>query len=90
MLASDALLRYALALPGTIVRAALVIAGPALIVAAAIQLALGAVSRVVPRFGNFTLPFPIVFGAIVLMTLAAVPLVVPLAGDPLRYGVPLR
>jgi len=89
LLASDALMRYAIALPATILRAALVIAGPTLIVAATIQLALGAVSRVVPRFGNFTLPFPLVFGAIVLMTLAAVPLVIPLAGDPLRYGVPV-
>lgn len=89
-LADGTLLRYAFGLAATIVRAALVVAGPALVVAAGIQLALGAVSRIVPRFGNFTLPFPIVFGAIVLLTLAAVPLVLPLAGDPVRYGVPLR
>lgn len=87
---NGALLRYAIALPATIVRTALIVAGPALVLAASIQLALGAVSRIVPRFGNFTLPFPVVFGAIILVTLAAVPLVLPLAGDPLRYGISFR
>jgi flagellar biosynthetic protein FliR len=89
-LGADALLRYAFALPAAIAQAALAVAGPALVLAAGIQIALGAVARIVPRFGNFTLPFPIVFGAIVLVTLACVPLLLPLAGDPLVHGVPLR
>jgi flagellar biosynthesis protein FliR len=88
-LAADGLLRYAVALPTMIVRAALVVAGPPLVLAASIQFALAAVARIVPRFGNFTLPFPIVFAAIILITLASVPVVLPLAGDPARFMAPL-
>ncbi len=76
------LTRYALALPATIMRAALVVAAPAIAVAAALQLALAAVARVVPRFASFTLAFPIVFGAALLVTIAAIPLVAPLGGHP--------
>lgn len=85
----EAFLGYAIALPETIVRAALLVAGPALVLTASIQIALAAVSRVVPRFGSFTLPFPIVFGAVVLVTLATMPVLVPLAGSPLRFAAGL-
>lgn len=86
-LSDGALLRYALALPAAIVGAALAIAGSGLVLVAAIQVALAAVTRIVPRFGNFALPFPIVFAAVVLVTLAAIPSVLPWAGDPLRFAV---
>ncbi len=86
----EAWFQYALTLPGLVVHAALFIAGPAIAITAGIQIALAAVSRIAPRFGNFTLPFPVVFGAVVLITLAAVPLALPQAAHPLRYGVPLR
>ncbi len=76
------LLRFALALPATILRAALVVAAPAIAVAAALQLALAAVARVVPRFASFTLAFPVVFAAALLVTIAAIPLLAPLGGHP--------
>lgn len=91
LLSAGSLAPSIVALPAAICRAALLVAGPGLILAASIQLALGAVSRIVPRFGNFSLPFPIVFGAVVLLTLAAIPLVLPIAGDPFRFGLsPIR
>lgn len=74
--------RYALALPATVLRAALVVAAPAIAVAAALQLALAAVSRVVPRFASFSLTFPVVFAAALLVTLVAVPLLAPLGAHP--------
>jgi flagellar biosynthetic protein FliR len=86
--AADSLVRYALSLPALMARAALVVAGPALVLAAGLQIGLAAVVRIVPRFGSFTLPFPIVFAAIILITLAALPLVLPFAGDPMRFAVP--
>ncbi|MDB5028203.1 MAG: type secretion protein [Candidatus Eremiobacteraeota bacterium] len=79
---SDTWMRYALALPATILRAAFAVAAPAIAVAAALQLALAAVARVVPRFSSFTLSFPVVFAAALLVTLATVPLVAPLGARP--------
>jgi flagellar biosynthetic protein FliR len=78
----DAWLRYALALPATILRAAFVVAAPAIAVAAAMQLSLAAVTRIVPRFSSFTLAFPAVFAAALLVTLVTVPLVAPLGARP--------
>jgi flagellar biosynthesis protein FliR len=75
-------LRFALALPATILRAAFVVAAPAIAVAASLQLALAAVARVVPRFSSFTLAFPAVFAAALLVTLVTVPLLAPLGARP--------
>jgi flagellar biosynthesis protein FliR len=75
-------LRYALALPATILRAAFVVAAPAIAVAAALQLALAAVARVVPRFAGFSLAFPAVFAAALVVTIAALPLLLPLGARP--------
>jgi len=74
--------RFALALPATILRAAFVVAAPAVAVAAALQLVLAAIARVVPRFSSFTLAFPVTFAAAVLVTLATLPLVAPLGAHP--------
>ena len=74
--------RFALALPATILRAAVVVAAPAIAVAASLQLVLAAVARVVPRFSSFTLAFPVTFAAAVLVTLATLPLVAPLGARP--------
>jgi flagellar biosynthetic protein FliR len=74
--------RYALALPATILRAALVVAEPPVAVAAALQLALAAVARVVPRFSSFSLSFPVVFAAALLVTLATLPLLAKLGARP--------
>jgi flagellar biosynthesis protein FliR len=75
-------LRFALALPATILRAAVVVAAPAIAVAASLQLALAAVTRVVPRFLSFALAFPVVFAAALLVTIVTVPLLAPLGGRP--------
>lgn len=80
--AGEAWARYAFALPVTIVRAAFVVAAPAIAVAAALQLALAAVARVVPRFSSFTLAFPATFAAALLITVATLPLVAPLGARP--------
>jgi flagellar biosynthetic protein FliR len=75
-------LRYALELPATILRAAFAVAAPAIAVAAALQLALAAVARVVPRFAGFSLAFPAVFAAALVVTIAALPLMLPLGARP--------
>ncbi len=75
-------LRFGLALPAAILRAAFVVAAPAIAVAAALQLALAAVARVVPRFAGFSLAFPVVFAAALVVTIAALPLLIPLGARP--------
>jgi flagellar biosynthetic protein FliR len=75
-------MHFALAIPATIVRAAFVVAAPAIAVAASLQLALAAVARVVPRFSSFALAFPVVFAAALLVTLVTVPLLAPLGARP--------
>jgi flagellar biosynthesis protein FliR len=79
---SRELATFALTLPATLVRAALFVAGPALGFALVVQIGLAAASRVVPRLSTFTLAFPLVFAAVLLATLAAVPLVLPAAATP--------
>ena len=74
--------RFALALPATILRAAVVVAAPAVAVAASLQLVLAAVARVVPRFSSFTLAFPATFAAAVVVTLATLRLIAPLGAQP--------
>ncbi len=66
---------FAVALPETLLRAALFVAGPALAIAFVAQVALAAVARLVPRFSTFTLAFPVVFACVLLATLAALPAV---------------
>ena len=73
-LAPHTLYEYALALPASIIEAALLVAGPAIALVFVAQFALGALTRVIPRFASFTLSFPIVFGAALVATIAAVPL----------------
>jgi flagellar biosynthesis protein FliR len=74
--------RFALALPATILRAAFLVAAPAVAVAASLQLVLAAVARVVPRFSSFTLAFPATFAAAVVVTVATLPLVAPAGAHP--------
>jgi flagellar biosynthetic protein FliR len=82
---------FAVALPATIVRAALLVAAPALAAALTVQVALAAVARVVPRLANFSLAFPVVFAAAIVVTVAGIPLFAPLAAHPwlvLPFGAP--
>ena len=74
--------RFALALPATIVRASLLVAAPAIAVAVTLQLALAAVARIVPRFSSFTLAFPVVFAAALVVTGLTLPLLAPLGARP--------
>jgi flagellar biosynthesis protein FliR len=74
---------FALALPQAIAKAALLVAAPAIAVAAVVQVALAAVTRVVPRFATFTLSFPLVFAAAILVTIATLQLYAPFAARPL-------
>jgi flagellar biosynthesis protein FliR len=91
LIGADRWYRFGLALPQTIAQSALLVAAPAIAVAAVVQLALAAIARVVPRFSSFTLAFPIVFAVAVLVALATLPLYGPLAARPLLvtpYGGP--
>jgi flagellar biosynthetic protein FliR len=90
-IASAAWTAFAGALPATIVRAALLIAAPAMAVTLTVQVALGAVARVVPRLASFSLAFPVVFAAAIVVTLTGIPLFAPLAARPwllLPFAVP--
>jgi flagellar biosynthetic protein FliR len=75
--------RFGIALPQTIAQAALLVAAPAIAVAAVVQIGLAAITRVVPRFTSFTLSFPIVFAVAILVALATLPLYGSLAAHPL-------
>ncbi len=58
---------------GEFAAVALQVAAPAVGLAFVVQIAFGALSRVVPRFGSFTLAFPLAFAAALVMTAIAVP-----------------
>jgi|HubBroStandDraft_4_1064222.scaffolds.fasta_scaffold00005_92 flagellar biosynthetic protein FliR len=66
---------FAAAFASTIVLVALQLAAPAVALAFVVQIALGALSRVIPRFGSFTLAFPLAFAAALVATTIAVPVV---------------
>jgi flagellar biosynthetic protein FliR len=82
LLGAGRLLDFAGSLPALSLRAALIVAGPGIVLGLLAQLALGSVARVIPRFSNFTLTFPIVFGVVLLTTLATLPFAAGLAGRP--------
>lgn len=64
------------------------VAAPAVALAFLVQLALGALSRVVPRFGSFTLAFPLAFAAALTATVIAAPFVAEHAAAPAVSGLP--
>lgn len=82
VVAAQPMYLFALSLPLLIVKAAILTAAPAIVVTFVAQVALGALTRVVPRFSSFTLSFPIVFAVALLATLAAVPVIFPVAAHP--------
>jgi flagellar biosynthesis protein FliR len=73
---------FALILPATLLRAALFVAGPAIVLTLTVQLALAAISRVVPRFSTFPLSFGLVLAAAIVATLASLGSILPVAGAP--------
>lgn len=64
---------YVVGIAGTIVVVAIGVAAPAIGLAFVVQVSLGALSRAVPRFGSFTLTFPLAFAAALIATLLALP-----------------
>jgi flagellar biosynthesis protein FliR len=73
---------FALALPATLLRAALLVAGPGIVVALVAQIALAGVARIAPRLQTFALSFPIVFGCVLAVTLLGLGVVLPRAAEP--------
>ena len=82
VVSSAAWTTFAIALPITIVRAALLIATPALAAVLIVQIALAAVARVVPRLASFSLGFPVAFAAAIVVVALGIPLLAPLAAHP--------
>ena len=73
---------YVTGLAGTIALVAAGVAAPAIGLAFAVQIALGAISRAVPRFGSITLAFPLGFAAALIVTVIAVPILAARGGYP--------
>ena len=73
LVAAAGLQTFAIALPATLLRAAIFVAGPAIAIAFVAQVSLAIVARLVPRLATFTLAFPIVCACGVLATIAALP-----------------
>jgi flagellar biosynthetic protein FliR len=74
---------FAAALIGTIAAVAASVAAPAIALALVAQIALAAMSRIVPRFSSFALSFPLVFGAVLTAAAVAIPVVTINAASPL-------
>jgi flagellar biosynthetic protein FliR len=73
---------FALTLPATLLRAALLVAGPGIAVALVAQIALAGIARIAPRLQTFALSFPIVFGCVLAVTLLGLAVVLPRAAEP--------
>lgn len=73
---------YALSLASTVFAVGVAVAAPAIALSFVVHVAVGALSRAIPRFGSFTLVFPPAFGAALIATALAVPAVIQLAGRP--------
>ncbi|HTZ54186.1 MAG TPA: flagellar biosynthetic protein FliR [Candidatus Acidoferrum sp.] len=76
-------LAFAGALASTIVFVAVAVAAPAIALAFVVQVGVAALTRAIPRFAGFSLSFPLVFGAVLLVTAVSIPLLSARAGHPL-------
>lgn len=74
---------FALTMVRTIVVSAASVAGPAIAIAFVVQVTLAVLSRVIPRFSTFTLSFPLVFAAVLVVTAIALPVAVLRSAHPL-------
>jgi flagellar biosynthesis protein FliR len=81
-LASHAWGPYVIGFASAALLVALGVAAPAIGLSYVVQIALGALSRAVPRFGNVTLTFPLGFAAALIATVLGVPLFIAHAGVP--------
>ena len=62
---------YALSLASTVFAVGVAVAAPAIALSFVVHVAIGALSRAIPRFGSFTLVFPPAFGAALIATALA-------------------
>jgi len=76
-------LAFGTTLAGTIVLVGTAVAGPAIALAFVVQVAVAALTRTIPRFAGFSLSFPLVFGAALLVTAVSIPLLAARAGYPI-------
>ncbi len=76
---------FALGIPVLVMRAALLVAGPALALGVVASIGLGAIARIVPRFNNFLLTFPVLFAVVLLTTLVMLSVVLAQGGKPWLY-----
>jgi flagellar biosynthetic protein FliR len=74
---------FAFSLASTVFAVGVAVAAPAIALSFVVHVAMGALSRAIPRFGSFTLAFPPAFGAALIATALAVPAMAQLAGRPL-------
>jgi flagellar biosynthesis protein FliR len=74
---------FAMTLASTVLAAGVAVAAPAIALSFVVHVAMGALSRAVPRFGSFTLVLPPAFAAALIATALAVPAELYLAGRPL-------
>ena len=74
---------FALSLASTVFGVGVAVAAPAIGLSFAVHIAIGALSRAIPRFGSFTLVFPPAFGAALIATALAIPTLMQLAAKPL-------
>jgi flagellar biosynthesis protein FliR len=81
--AAHAWLAFASTLASTIVLVGVSVAAPAIALAFVVQVAVAALTRTIPRFAGFSLSFPLVFGAVLLVTAVSIPLLSARAGHPL-------
>jgi flagellar biosynthesis protein FliR len=79
---------FAGAFAATFLLVAVQVAAPAVALAFVVQIALGALSRVVPRFGSFMLAFPLAFAAALVATAIGVPLAAARAPLPITNLIP--
>ena len=76
-------LAFACTLASTIVLVGVAVAAPAIALAFVVQVAVAALTRTIPRFAGFALSFPLVFGAVLLVSAVSIPLLSARAGHPL-------
>jgi flagellar biosynthetic protein FliR len=74
---------YVLSLASTVFVVGVTVAAPAVALSFVVHVAMGALSRAIPRFSSFTLVFPPAFGAALIATALAIPALMQLAARPL-------
>jgi len=82
LLSLNGLQGFVYTLPATLLRAALLVAAPALAIALLVQFALASVARVASRLSVFSLSFALVFTCVLLVTLAVFSSLLPLSAIP--------